>query len=189
MADPVVYRSTNAAVLAHWEAATGAEAQQAWRDRVDAALAELGFAGRRAIVATYLSGTEVTGVEHPASEPIPLGWRPYPGVGATARSAIRPKRSTKDGKAAAETLAALTRPNPRAGMPGGMPHVASSAVGMAFMRAAMQLMDGALYVRWPEEPADVDLRRIDTKVWERVRLSEYYAAREKADADQVEVGR
>lgn len=183
MADPVVYRSTHPDVLAHWEATAGPEAQQAWRDRVAAALDELGFEGRRFIVSDYIDVSVVTGVEHPSDEPIPEGWRLHP----KRDDAIAPRRSTRLGKAADRLLSTLVRPNPRKGMPGGMPHIANAARACAFLSAAAEPIDGALYVRWSQEISERDRDQIDTAVWERVRLSEYYAACEKADAAQVEV--
>lgn len=180
MAEPIVYRSTHPDVLAHWEKTASAQAQEAWRGRVEDTLAGLGFPGRQFATRDGMTGLTVTGVEHPRSEPVPPGWRRDQKLPST----ITPRRSIKAGKAAAAALDELTRPDPRKDMPGGMPPIAGAAGAMAFLRAAIEPLDGAVYVRWPQEISVRDAACIDPTVWERVRLSEYYAACERQDAEQ-----
>ncbi|MGI5418686.1 hypothetical protein [Actinomadura luteofluorescens] len=179
MKDPIVYRSTHPDVLAHWDAKGSREAQQAWRARVDATVADLGFEGRNPVVSETIFGATVTGVQHPADQPIPDGWRRHPHLD----DAIAPHKATKTGKAAAAQLRQLDLPNPRLGMPGGVPKVASAAHESAFLAPAVQRIGDAVYLRWSQEIAAGDARLIDGAVWERVPLSEYYAAREAAEQD------
>ncbi|MFC9973607.1 hypothetical protein ACFVH6_22200 [Spirillospora sp. NPDC127200] len=169
MNDPIAYRSTHPDVLAHWENTASAAAQQAWRDRVNAAIADLGFPDRKFATAGRFT---VIGVEHPEDEPIPDGWR----RDRDLPTAIVPARRTKTGKDIGRRLDALHRPSPRRDLPGGMPEVAFAR--HSFMRCGVELLGGAVYVTWSDELDEADARHIDPQVWERVRLSQYYAARE-----------
>lgn len=182
MRDPVVYRSTHPDVLAHWDATASADAREAWRARVDAAVADLGFEGRDPVVSETVFGATVTGIQHPADQPIPDGWRRHPRLDG----AVAPHKATKTGKAAAAELRKLDLPNPRLGMPGGVPKVASAAHESAFLAPAVQRIGDAVYLRWSQEITAGDARLIDATVGERVLLSEYYAAREAAEQDGTE---
>lgn len=179
MPDPIVYRSTHPDVLAHWDTTASAQAQAKWRARVKETVADLGFEGRKAVITKTLLGDTVTGVEHPAGASIPTGWRRH----RSMDRAIAPHKGTKTGKAAAEQLAALALPNPRVGMPGGMPRIADAAVGHAFLTPGVHRIGDVVYVRWTQQISERDAARIDGAVWDRTPLSEYYAAVESVAAE------
>lgn len=179
MRDPIVYRSTHPDVLAHWDKTASAEARKAWRARVDAVLADLGFAGRHPVVTDTILGTVVTGVEHREGGPFPAGWRAH----RSMDGAITPHKGTKVGKAAAEDLGKLALPNPRKDLPGGMPHIADAASEAAMLRPAIQRFGDVVYVRWSQQISDRDTDQIDGAVWDRAALSEYYAALEAEEAN------
>jgi hypothetical protein len=170
----VVYRSTHPDVFAHWEATASADAQQAWRDRVNAVLADLGFPGRR--FATKAE-TRVIGVEHPTNEDIPEGWR----RDRDLPSAIVPNRRTAAGKKIGKRLDELNRPDPRNNLPGGMPGDAFNSHTLMFPGIAKHA--GAVYVIWSDAIDDTNRVDIDSSVWERIRLSEYYAVLEAEEAN------
>lgn len=168
----IVYRSTHPDVLAYRDRHIAAYA--VWKDRVHATLTELGFEPDRDI---WMRDTCVVGVVEIDGEPIPEGWRrdrKDPG-------AIVPARTTKLGKAYGKKLDELTQPDPRKGLPGGMPGRAFAATGMAFMHCGLQEIGGAIYVTWSSELCGNDKDRIDPAIWEQIKLSEYHAAKEAAD--------
>ena len=175
----VAYRSTHPDVLAHWDNTASAQAQTAWRERVDAAIADLGFPGRR--FATK-DETRVVGVEHPHDEPVPDAWRrdrKNPDV-------IVPARRTKAGRDIHDRLATLARPCPRHNLPGGMPKMAIS--GLALMHPGVDRIGDTVYVTWSGELKGGDADRVDLDVWQRIKLSEYYAAVEAAEDSTGEAG-
>lgn len=179
MRDPIVYRSTHPDVLTHWDKTASAAAQKAWRARVDATVAELGFEGRNPVVTDTIFGATVTGVEHPADGPLPTGWRRHRDLDG----AIAPHKGTKVGKEAAAKLRRLDLPNPRLNMPGGIPKAASAASERAFLAPAVQRIGDAVYVRYSQEISEKDAARIDSTVWKRTPLSVYYAALEAEEAN------
>lgn len=172
MNDKTVYRSTHPDALAHEDGYKAAHAN--WKKRVDEALVELGFPASRNIA---MRGDRVTGIEHPDSEPVPDGWRRDPKLS----SSITPFRSRKRGREIAAVLDGLTRPDPRRGLPGGMPHVAMAKGRMLFMHPGLRRVGDAVFVVWSAEPDDGDMRHLDPAIWERIKLSEYYAAVEAAE--------
>lgn len=180
--DRVVYRSTHPDVLAHWEKTGSAEAQQAWRERVNQTLAELGFADRRFATTDGFETIEVTGVEHQDGEEIPVGWK----TTKKLFGAIVPDKRRAAGKRAAERLATLTAPSPRRKLPGGMPGACFASAGFALMRPGLARHGDAVYVTWSDELEEPTADKIDPAVWERVKLSEYYAVLEREDADAEE---
>lgn len=169
----IVYRSTHPDVLEHWRRTGSAEAQQAWRERVNEVIADLGFPGHR--FATK-GETEVVGVEYPQDKPYPKGWR----RNSKLPSAISPDRRTTAGKGIGQRLDKVSRPNPRSGLPGGMPEVALAK--HTFMHCGVRRIGDAIYVTWSSEIDSGDARHIDPAVWERVKTSEYYAALEAEEA-------
>lgn len=172
----VAYKSTHPDVLAHYDSTASAEALNAWRDQVKALISDLGFPGRRFAISSGFDGSHVTGVEHPHDDEIPAGWR----RDRKLSEAITPARRTKLGKEIARRLAALPQPNVRRNMPGGMPHIAFGA--HTFMRPGVARYGDAVYVTWSNKIDDCDSSEIDPAVWQPVKLSEYYAAREEAEA-------
>jgi hypothetical protein len=171
MTDLVVYRSAHPEVLAHWH--NTIQARKDWRVKVNETIADLGFPGRR--FAT--NGSRVIGVEHTDGD-VPEGWR----QDRDLRSAIVPARRTTAGRRIGDRLDALRRVEFRDNLPGGMPHLACCATDMAFMRPGVVLLGDAVYVDWSGEIEERDASHIDTDVWERIKLSEYYAAVETEGA-------
>lgn len=168
----VVYRSTHPEALTHWEKTSSDEAHAAWREQVNTVIADLGFPGRRFATSKSWRGVKPIGIEHPTDQHIPEGWR----RDRDLPEAIVPDRRTKTGKQIGKRLDALPAPNPRAGMPGGMPGVAFSARGHEFLRCGLGRYGDAVYVSWSSELSEKDTSRIDPAVWEQAKLSEYYAA-------------
>jgi hypothetical protein len=178
--DKIVYRSTHPDVLAHWEKTGSADAQRAWRKRVQEAIAELGFPGRRFATTNGFDDIDVTAIEHPDSEDIPVGWKRTKKLAG----AIEPDKRRAAGKRAAERLAKLTAPNPRRKLPGGMPSM--SFIGHSLAKPGLARHGDAVYVTWSRELEDSEASNIDPAIWQRVKLSEYYAVleqQEEAKAD------
>jgi hypothetical protein len=173
----IAYRSTHPDVLAHWAKTGSAEAQKTWRDNIAAAIAELGFAGeRRFVTVSGWNDTRVIGVEHPKDEDIPVGWKPlkdFPG-------AVTPDKRRAAGKRAAARLDSLPCPNPRKRMPGGMPSM--TFIGAKMAQPGVGRHGDAVYVTWSAELEESEASNLDPAVWERVKLSEYYAAKEQHEA-------
>ncbi|OLT13059.1 hypothetical protein BJF79_03945 [Actinomadura sp. CNU-125] len=167
----IVYRSTHPDVLEHWRNTGAAEAQVAWRDRVDATLTDLGFPDSNPVVQ---GETRVIGVTH-NGEP-PAGWRRNRDLKGT----ITPARRTTTGKEIGKRLDALRRPDPRKNMPGGMPEVAFT--GHTFMQCGIAPHGDAIYVTWGAELDSGDATHIAPEVWERIKTSEFYAVLEAEEA-------
>ena len=181
----VVYRSRDPRVLAvieSFEAET-----KAWAEKAAALLAELGFGDRKWMVQRPPDGMRITGitVRDGDRENPPPGWRIIDHAGP----ALRPNRRLKAGKEAQTRIDQCQPPkHPRARLP-GMPGCYFSATAIHFPNLG-DLGDGAVYVDWstrvPELTADLDPKEkkrrggVDLAIWERVKLSEYYAAVEAA---------
>lgn len=174
--DKVVYRSTHPDVLTHWQKTGSAEAQSAWREQVQDAMADLGFPrDRKFVTSSGFGDTEVTGIEHPEGEDIPVGWKRHKDL----PTAITPDKRRAAGKRAAARLAKVVMPNPRRGLPGEMPGACFAGTGMALMRPGIAQHGDAVYVTWSRELEQPTADNLDPAVWERVKLSEYYAAKEQ----------
>lgn len=163
----VVYRSQHADVLAHWDATVAAV--KAWPKRVEETLTDLGLPGKEPV----RRGRQVIGVRHDPHEPVPAGWR----RDSHDRFMIAPARRTRPGRQIGERLDALEYPDPMHEMPGGMPYIAMNAAWTRFLKAhRIHKVDGAVYVVWAADLEPGDASHIDPEVWERVKLSAYYAA-------------
>ncbi len=173
MTTPTVYRTRRPDVLA--VALAYGEAYTAWRERVVALLAELGFPGRTPLILGGFLRYRLTGIECEPDEHPPPGWR----VAETnGHWALVCDQRTKIGKAARAQLDAAEPPrDPRLDLP-GMP--AQHWIGHRILHPAMQVLedDKALYITWREAPES----GIDATIWERVPLSEFYAAVEAHDS-------
>lgn len=178
MTTRTAYRSTHPTVLAAWRA-TQEQADEIVRQR-KALLDELGFTGRPVLV----HGQRIIGVGHLDEHgPVPDGWR----RDRDTADVIVPDRRRAAGKALAARLDALTMPDPRRDLPScGMPEAASSAPRGRMYWPGMQLLGDAVYVTWGCDPERVEENgQVDPAVWERVRLSEYYAAVEATEAAEA----
>ncbi|WP_068922152.1 hypothetical protein [Planobispora rosea] len=164
--DRAVYRSTHPDVLKIWNDydATAEE----WQERINAFLAEHGFTGRNVHFNTTTNS--IYGVKHDDGE-VPAGWRIDRKYGY-----LVPRLTSKAGKVIDAQLGELRRPDPREMVP-GMPK--NCLAGRHFMTCAMRSMAGAIYVTWPRP---IPESQVDLSIWERVKLSEYYAVVEAEEA-------
>ena len=169
MSGLTVYRSTHPDALRRWHATT--EAMDAWSEKMQATLITLGVDGRE-VWYDQVSG-RIIGLGHTGGDDVPEGWR------VDARTGyLVPRRSTKAGKQIAAVLDGMRRPDPRA-LP-GMP--AQVMAGVHFLTCGLEYMGGALYVRWSRP---IPEKLVDSAIWERIKLSEYYAALEAHQAQEA----
>lgn len=164
--DLTIYRTTNPDVLQRWHQVNND--MDGWQKQVETTLEAMGMGGR-SIYYDQVSG-RVTGVGHNDGETIPDGWRQD-----RRNDHLVPRLTTKAGKAAGAKLDALRRPDPRDLK--GMPKHAFA--GLSFLTCGLAFMDGALYVRWSKPIRE---QEVDLTIWERVKLSAYYAVVEAHDA-------
>lgn len=122
------------------------------------------------ISGTRLGGFEVRGDE---GRTPPAGWRVD-----RKHWMLVPFRTKKEGKAIAKAFDLLDPPqDPRQTVP-GMPSCTFAALPHIYSPAMHQLGD-AVYVKWPVEPTD---GKVDADIWQRIPLSEFYAAVEAHEA-------
>jgi hypothetical protein len=171
-ASKVVYRTSHPDALAAWHSA--AAAREAWADQMKAFLDEHGF-GNRSVYIGH-SG-RVLGINHEQGDDVPDGWRVDSRTGH-----LMPRLAKKAGKAIDARLAELHQPDPRDAMP-GMPK--ECFVSLALLTCGLALIEGALYATW-SRPIPED--QVDLTVWERIKLSEYYAAVEAQQDVPQEAG-
>jgi hypothetical protein len=152
----VAYRSDHPDVLAAW-AAYGAEHKR-FGAEVDALTADL-FPGDNAPGAMVQHGWAWR-----YGQPVPDGWK-YEGKSGV----LSPKVSTKIGKAIRKRF---PKPVPACSLP-GMPTTDMSHLPHIYAPGVEQ-HDGALYATWAVEPNEP----VDPAIWTRIKMSEYYAARE-----------
>jgi hypothetical protein len=180
MPDPFVYRSRSPEVVGAWIAAE--DALHAYVTQTQAVLNEAGLGGYKVWRATTgFSPWHFTGIDIPAGEKPPPGWR------AKSEYAVPDKR-TKGGKQIAAALAAVRHPGmPSHNLP-GMP--VDVCTGGGFTPHGTRLLENrsVLYVMWTIDPAGCRESffsksvEIDAALWERAPLSEYYAAVEAHEA-------
>lgn len=172
MPDLVVYRSTHPDVLASIEAYRAA--MVTWQAAAAALLTELGFTDRGFVVATAFGFRWITGVEYRDGDCIPDGWRR---VERGKSQGLVPDKRRKVGKKAHARMEDTQPPaDLRASLP-GMP--GEQLIGGASLTPALREMAGAVWVSWRNEVSGVD-----PEIWERVKLSEYYALLEAEEASQ-----
>ncbi|WP_188187987.1 hypothetical protein [Nonomuraea sp. SYSU D8015] len=164
--DLTVYRSTHPDALTAWH--TAADARQEWTKQMQAFLDEHGF-GKRTVYVGH-SG-RVLGIEHVDGEDAPDGWRVDQRTGY-----LMPRLKTRAGKQIDARLAELVQPDPRNKMP-GMPM--QCFVSLALLTCGMRIIRDTLYAEW-SRPIPQD--QVDSAIWQRIKLSEYYAAREADEA-------
>lgn len=173
MSDKAVYRSGHPDVIAVWDKAHK-RAEEVGRAR-RALLDELGFEGRPALI----SDTAMLGVQHlPEHGPIPEGWR----RDSSTYEAIVPDRRRKLGKEIGKRLNALSMPDLRKLLPGGMPSMAWDLENSKVHWAALKRFADAVFVVWGCDPEKAERGvKIDADLWHRIKLSEYYAIKEAAE--------
>lgn len=201
MTELTVYRSEHPDVLATVERyRTG---MKQWHDNSDALLKELGFTDRNFMVSSGFGQRSIAGVEYRDGDAVPVGWRVQAKRGG--QKVLAPNLRTKVGQAFGAKLKACKPPNlPQTDLP-GMP--GDHIDGDTWRTPALREMDGAIYIQWatsrrlPEIPADGTAREehlgddghrrrvrhsqhVDLSIWEHVKLSAYYAAVERQDAQE-----
>jgi hypothetical protein len=205
MSDLTAYRSTHPDVLAvieKWRAD-----MDKWHADSAALLTELGFTDRSFMVHTSMGHRWISGIEYHADDPVPTGWRVW--KDRNGQSILTPHKGRKAGKDAQAKLQTCKVPNlPQANLP-GMP--GDRICNGAWRSPGLREMAGAVYVTWtadalPEIPASGPAREahlgdderqrkivlandVDLAIWERLKLSEYYAAVEAAEAASGGEGR
>lgn len=163
-----VYRTVDPGILATWHATR--EAMTAWPPKVEALMEDLGVGGRK-ILFDSVSG-RVWGVDDDGSA-IPEHWRLD-----NRRACLMPRRSTRDGKKIAARIDAMRRPDPRDLK--GMPSTTFADDEPTLCTCGVEEIDGTLYVTWS---AAIPEREVDLTLWERLKLSEYYAIQEAQGAE------
>lgn len=160
--DLTVYRTTAATAIIAWHAA--ASAREDWAKDMQAFLEEHDLGDRN----VYIShGGRPLGITHTDGDPVPNGWR------IDARTGhLMPRLKTRTGKQIDARLGELRQPDPRHNMP-GMPM--ECFVSLALLTCGMRLLGDVLYVTWSRP---IPEQQVDLTIWERIKLSEYYAARE-----------
>jgi hypothetical protein len=175
-ADKTVYRTERPEVVAlrgKWS-----DAHREMCARRDCFLSEHAPEGAAAQIVEGVWGRMMVGISLDGrADEVPDGWRLDPRQGF-----LVPRRNTRRGKTIVEALGKVRMANPRDDLP-GMPSL--HWAGRSFAWPAVEFHGEAMYVVWGGggPPAE----EIDSDVWERVRLSEWYAMVERYVDDHVEV--
>lgn len=162
--DKTIYRTTDPRMTSLW-AKWNAEKDEYVTQR-DAFLAEYAPEGCALMLSSGFGGARPLGVSVEGwSEKVPDGWRLD-----RKHWVLVPFKKTAQGKRIAVALATLKRRDQRADLV-GMPSFLMD--GFAWHQPGIEIHDDAMFVIWSDggPPAD----EIDSTVWERVRLSEWYA--------------
>jgi hypothetical protein len=186
MSDPYVYRSRDPQVVGAWKDACAAI--EAYVKATGAVLDGAGLGAYKVYRNTRgLRPGHFAGLAIPQDEFPPEGWR------MRAEYAVPDKR-TKAGKAVDAALDAVKHPGDPLYRLIGMPPDILTGAGNFSTPAVRLLEDGTtLYTAWRTDPAGcresfmAGKFEIDRSLWEPVKLSEYYAAIEVADARKTEV--
>lgn len=186
MGDLIVYRSAHPDVLAAVERYRAD--YDAWRTRAKDLLRNLGFEDRTWFVTTAIHSWHLVGVTDDGGQEPPSGWRR---TVKNDQAVLVPDKRRAYGKHIARQLDECAPPaGPQTRLP-GMPgdHLGRGRLFMPGLRE----MQGAVWVTWgcavPENEADGpgaahQATAVDLGVWERVRLSAFYAAIEQQDDEQ-----
>lgn len=174
MTEPVAYRTNDGDVLNAFQ--THLETIREIQDRRDEVEARYG----RELVAVgsgFGHGSTVVGFEREPKD------ENDPALKAERRRYWSvPRMGTTAGKALADELARLSMPGPV--LP-GMPEfkLVSSGQGIGTIAPGILEIDGTIWVTWAREIDDDP--KFDSRIWEQVPLSVYYAAKEADDAAKV----
>jgi hypothetical protein len=174
MSDLAVYRTADPSVLDTYAAAQAA--LLAYSQTMAETLERLGAGSWPRMISTGYRPGRLLGLK-PSGGDVPAGWR----VDARSMLAVPDLRTTA-GREARKALDAIRYPgDPRHSLP-GMP--SEVMVPGHLLTCGCTRIGGVLYVTWTGDPAGA--ARIDSALWERCRLSEYYAAVEAAAQDGSE---
>lgn len=165
-----IWMSSDPAIVALWDKWITDDRE--YRQQGDELLADLGLQDRDLIEmqANALGGDDyLIGVSLHSSDGKQLGlpsddWR-------LDHGGCLPKRRTAAQKALYDRFHTVRRPDFRADLP-GMPR--STMRGLTVMAPGVEKIGDALYVIWDTD----DVPDIDENVWTRVKMSEYWAAKE-----------
>jgi hypothetical protein len=177
--DTFVYRSTEPGVLA-LEATWLAE-DAAYKRKVKAFKRKHpikdGHGKLRPLLVTRSNGERVVGYECWGGD-VPEGWK-----FERKMSTLSPKRGTKIGKAIAADMDACTLRDLRRDLAdhGMISHHFGSFAngGFGIAHPGVEFMDGACWVTWSLELKPDPTKGYDPAKWEPVKLSAYYAAKER----------
>lgn len=178
--DLVVFKTCNEEVLASFHEAV--VQHRAWADAIQTFAKEVHPDAKPMVRReNFGGGDRFDGVS--VVDPAPEGWRVK--NQRTGAPIMVPRLSTKAGKAWNKRLAEVSRaPDVRASLP-GMPD--GALTGFSWIAPAIEESDGYLWVKWSHDPMDADLgwsskhKSVDFSIWERVKLSEFYAMTERQE--------
>lgn len=177
--DPVIYRSRTPEVLAAWKAACAD--LDAYIAATKAIIDEAGFAGWPVFRSNGSWGYgRFAGVGLPEGERVPAGWR-------IAKHCLVPDKRTRAGREMRERLDAVEHPGSLNGKLPGMPADALNGMSGYIVSPDVRVLGECVYAEWSTDPERAEASfssqstAVDHDLWERVRLSEYYAAREAED--------
>jgi hypothetical protein len=181
MSDPIVYRSEDARVLTAWKGAC--EAITEYVRQTQAVLDAAGLTGRPVYRSTGAwSWGEVRGIGL-GDDGAPDGWRVSPGAAYAV-----PNLRTAAGRKVRDALKAIKHPGePVQKLPGMPANVITGMSGMV-RTPDVRVLGEAVWAEWDTDPEKCEMSfsgrstAVDYQMWERVKLSEYYAAREAAAA-------
>lgn len=177
MRDLFVFRSDKQEVLDALHAAKDAYLE--WSDRIEAFAAEVHPDSKPMVRRQNRGGGDRFDAVS-VREPVPEGWRVK--TQREGADLMVPRLSTKAGKAWNERLNEIREaPDIRSSLP-GMP--SGGLDGLAYVAPGIEEHDGAVWVIWSCDPDAMDSgwsrtsKKVDGFIWERVKLSEYYAMKE-----------
>ena len=179
MTDPVIYRSRTPEVPAAWKAAC--EALSAYIAATQAILDEAGFAGWPAFRNNgSWSYGKIAGIGVPDSEEMPDGWR-------AAKHCAVPDKRTKAGREMQARLDAVKHPGALTGHLPGMAADVLNGMSGYIVSPDIRVLGESVYAEWSADPERAEVSfsnrttQVDHDLWERVKLSDYYAEREAED--------
>lgn len=194
MSGQSAYRSEHPDVLAEWDRIVNST----WSKDVCAWSETVGFDGKQ-----YVTGASgrVTGFPAPESGEIPVGWREIDHRGVRF---CAPDKRRKAGKDAAARLVEFGERPTASDLPGMPDEIWVSSGRSDFTHrvhhvAAAFVHNGAVWIRWDVDADRVEAtgngdgflisfarRRYDPAMWEKAKLSEFFAAQEAHDAEKAD---
>lgn len=182
MKDPVIYRTSNPDVIADYKKV--GEEYLEWCDRC-VAFAESIHPDANPMKSSDFGGERFGGLT--VVKPIPEGWRVQKQTGWLADIMVPRRANSKHGKKIAKDVeqqydALREAPNVRKTLT-GMPSYLF--LGLSGQAPGVVLYDDTLYVDWNEDALQMLEKEVDTSIWERVKLSDYYAIKEAHNREEA----